>query len=65
MRFALSEALGAEVGWEGSTKTVTIFQGDKEIKIVIGKKDYTINGEKNLMDTGGTLLKEKADSLYL
>ena len=53
----VSEALGAEVGWEGSTKTVTISQGDKEIKIVIGKKDYTINGEKNLMDTEA-LLKE-------
>ncbi len=53
----VSEALGAEVGWEGSTKTVTISQGDKEIKIVIGKKEYTINGEKNLMDTEA-LLKE-------
>ncbi len=53
----VSEALGAEVSWEGSTKTVTISQGDKEIKIVIGKKDYTINGEKNLMDTEA-LLKE-------
>ncbi|PQQ65623.1 copper amine oxidase N-terminal domain-containing protein [Acetivibrio saccincola] len=53
----VSEALGAEVSWEGSTKTVTISQGDKEIKIVIGKKDYTINGEKNLMDTKA-LLKE-------
>jgi len=53
----VSEALGAEVGWEGSTKTVTISQGDKEIKIVIGKKDYTINGEKSLMDTEA-LLKE-------
>ncbi|AUG57080.1 copper amine oxidase N-terminal domain-containing protein [Acetivibrio saccincola] len=53
----VSEALGAEVGWEGSTKTVTISQGDKEIEIVIGKKDYTINGEKNLMDTEA-LLKE-------
>ncbi|WP_157942996.1 copper amine oxidase N-terminal domain-containing protein [Acetivibrio saccincola] len=53
----VSEALGAEVGWEGSTKTVTISQRDKEIKIVIGKKDYTINGEKSLMDTEA-LLKE-------
>ncbi len=53
----VSEALGAKVDWEGSTKTVTISQGDKEIKIVIGKKDYTINGEKNLMDTEA-LLKE-------
>jgi hypothetical protein len=53
----VSEALGAEVSWEGSTKTVTISQGDKEIKIVIGKKEYTINGEKNLMDTEA-LLKE-------
>jgi hypothetical protein len=53
----ISEALGAEVGWEGSTKTVTISQGDKEINIVIGKMEYTINGEKNLMDTEA-LLKE-------
>ena len=53
----VSEALGAEVSWEGSTKTVTISQRDKEIKIVIGKKDYTINGEKSLMDTEA-LLKE-------
>jgi hypothetical protein len=55
----VSEALGAEVGWEGSTKTVTISQGDKEIKIVIGKKDYTINGEKNLMDTEALLKEER------
>ncbi|PQQ65640.1 hypothetical protein B9R14_01885 [Acetivibrio saccincola] len=53
----VSEALGAEVSWEGSIKTVTISQRDKEIKIVIGKKDYTINGEKSLMDTEA-LLKE-------
>ena len=53
----VSEALGAKVDWEGKTKTVTISQGDKEIKIVIGKKEYTINGEKNLMDTEA-LLKE-------
>ena len=51
----ISEALGAEVEWNGSTKTVTISQGSKKIEIVIGKKDYTINGKKSSMDTEALL----------
>lgn len=53
----VSEALGASVGWDGDTKTVTISQGSKKIEVVIGKMDYTINGEKSEMDTEA-LLKE-------
>ena len=44
----VSKTLGAEVGWEGSTKTVTISQGDKEIKDSNWKKDYLIEMVKRI-----------------
>ncbi len=39
----ISEAFGAEVGWDGATQTITITAKDKdEIKMVIGKQDYEV-----------------------
>jgi len=32
----VSEALGADVGWDGKTKTVTIEQGKNKISLVVG-----------------------------
>ncbi|TYQ16043.1 UNVERIFIED_CONTAM: copper amine oxidase-like protein [Acetivibrio alkalicellulosi] len=47
----VSEALGANVGWEQSTRTVSIVHTNKRIEIAIGKKEFTIDGIKNEMDT--------------
>ncbi|MFD1175458.1 copper amine oxidase N-terminal domain-containing protein [Paenibacillus puldeungensis] len=47
----VSEALGAEVKWDGPTKTVTINQDSNVITLILGKKPYDINGQTKQMDT--------------
>ncbi len=42
---AISEEMGAEVGYEHETRTVTILDGDNEIVLKIGKATAYINGE--------------------
>ncbi len=39
----ITEAFGAEVGWDGDTKTVTLSYPDVEISLVIGSKTATVN----------------------
>ncbi len=55
----VSEALGADVGWDGKTKTVTIEQGKNKISLVVGKSEYTVNGKKMKMDTSVLLLEDR------
>jgi hypothetical protein len=55
----VSEALGADVGWDGKTKTVTIEQGRNKITLVVGKSDYTVNGKTMEMDTTVLLLEDR------
>jgi len=55
----VSEALGADVGWDGKTKTVTIEQGKNKITLVVGKSEYTVNGKKMKMDTSVLLLEDR------
>ncbi len=50
LRF-ISENLGANVRWDGKTKTVTITDGDKTIKLVEGKKTVSVNGKTVSIDT--------------
>ncbi|WP_223068029.1 copper amine oxidase N-terminal domain-containing protein [Paenibacillus caui] len=47
----VSEALGADVGWTGATKTVTVKLDDNVITLVLGQKEYDTNGQKQQMDT--------------
>ncbi|WP_199925766.1 copper amine oxidase N-terminal domain-containing protein [Paenibacillus bouchesdurhonensis] len=46
----VSEALGAKVGWDAATKTVTIELEDNRITLVLGNKEYLLNGESKQMD---------------
>jgi uncharacterized protein YkwD len=43
------ENLGSEIGWDQSTKTVTITRGDTEVKLTIGSKTAYINGKKTTL----------------
>jgi N-acetylmuramoyl-L-alanine amidase len=46
----ISEAFGAEVGWDGPTKTVTITLGDTEIKMTIDRPIALVNGVETMLD---------------
>jgi len=50
LRF-IAEALGAEVGWNGETRQVTIASGGNTIVLTIDSESYTLNGEPYTMDT--------------
>ncbi|RXE57692.1 copper amine oxidase N-terminal domain-containing protein [Acetivibrio mesophilus] len=53
----VGEALGADVGWDGNTKKVTITLNGRKVVLQIGNKNYEVNGQKKQMDTVA-LLKE-------
>lgn len=44
------ESLGAEVAWDGDTKTVTAKSGDQTIKLTIGSKIASVNGSEIQLD---------------
>lgn len=41
----ISEAFGAEVGWEGETKTITVDYEDRRIVLQIDNKEAVVNGQ--------------------
>lgn len=47
----VSENLGAEVTWDGSTNTATIVKDDLTVKFTTAVKTYTVNDEAKEMDT--------------
>lgn len=47
----ISEALGAEVLWDGKAKKATISLEGKTMGVYIGKKSYELNGKTKQMDT--------------
>lgn len=55
----ISESLGAEVGWEEETETVTITQGETTIQMQLGKQEYTVNGEMKTMDVEATIMRDR------
>ncbi len=42
---AVSESLGATVGWNGTTRAVTIQQPDQRIQFIVGSTVATVNGQ--------------------
>ncbi|HSH35324.1 N-acetylmuramoyl-L-alanine amidase family protein [Schnuerera sp.] len=50
----IAERYGAEVSWEQKTKTATLKQEGKEIKITINSQDMYINGEKKPIEGSTT-----------
>ena len=55
----VSEALGADVGWDGNTKTVTVEQARNKISLVVGKSEYTVNSKKMEMDTSVIIVEDR------
>ncbi|WP_211744942.1 N-acetylmuramoyl-L-alanine amidase family protein [Paenibacillus sp. Marseille-Q4541] len=53
----VSEELGYSVGWEQKTKTVTIIQDKKVIKMVAGQKTATVDGSKINLDIAPVIKK--------
>lgn len=47
----VSEGLGADVSWNAETRTVTMTSNNKEVQLVVGKKQATINGKTVVFDT--------------
>ena len=43
---AIFESMGATVGWDGETRTVTGQTEDKIIKLIIGDKTALVNNQK-------------------
>jgi len=55
----VSEALGAEVGWNGEAKEVTVELNSRKVVLTIDKKDYKINNQSYQMDTVALLLESR------
>ncbi|WP_246132043.1 copper amine oxidase N-terminal domain-containing protein [Paenibacillus hemerocallicola] len=47
----VAEALGAKVGWEAESQSVPIQKDDQRIRLTIGSKVATVNGEDVAFDT--------------
>ena len=54
---AISEEMGAEVGYEHETRTVTILDGDNEIVLKIGETTAYINGEVTELDVPANVIE--------
>jgi LEA14-like dessication related protein len=46
----VSEGLGADVGWDADTKTITIKSGDTTVIVTIDKDVGTVNGEEKSLE---------------
>ncbi|MGI6604698.1 MAG: stalk domain-containing protein [bacterium] len=55
----VSEGLGAQVHWDDKTRSVTVFSGGQEIKLGIGEKTATVNGEKRQIDAPAMIIKNR------
>lgn len=42
----IGESLGAEIGWEDATRTITVIKNDKTIKLTLDKKEVYVNDQK-------------------
>ena len=47
---AIFEALEAEVGWDGETRTVTAQKGESNMELKIGETTYKVNDEEKTLD---------------
>ncbi|MDY6313788.1 MAG: stalk domain-containing protein [Clostridia bacterium] len=52
----VAESLGADVDWDDATKTVTVTNGTKTIKLVIDSNIATIDGEEVEIDVPATII---------
>ena len=55
----VSEALGAQVDWNGDTKKVTVELNNRKVVLTIDKKAYEISGQSFEMDTVALLIESR------
>lgn len=56
---AIFEALGAEVGWDGATRTVTATKGETTISLAIDSDQLYVNGEAKTIDVPATIINDR------
>ncbi len=56
---AIFEALGAQVSWDGTTKTVTAKKDDTTVTLCIGKKEITVNGMGKELDIAPQIVHDR------
>ena len=54
----ISEAFGAEVKWDGETKSVKIVDGETEISLQIASNTAVVNGEEKTLDAAPELTND-------
>lgn len=56
----VSETLGADVGWNGKSREVSVKHEvkEKDIKLWVNKENYTLNGQNKTMDTSAVLTQK-------
>ena len=54
------EALGATVGWDDATQTVTVERGETLVTLTIGESYITVNGERKEQDVPALLINSRA-----
>ena len=55
----VSEALGAEVTWNGATQSVTVVQEGKTIVLVIGQRNVTVEGRTVSLDVPARIINSR------
>ncbi len=55
----VATGLGAYVSWDGQTQTVTISKGSDTIKLTIGEKQATKNGQVLTFDTSASIVNSR------
>ncbi|MFZ5596714.1 MAG: stalk domain-containing protein [Bacillota bacterium] len=55
----VAEELGANVGWNGVTRIVSITKGDTSISLTIGRREASVNGRVIALDTEAVLKNDR------
>lgn len=55
----LSEQMGATVGWDQATKTVTISRAGRTVKMVLGQTTYWVDGVVKTMDAPAEVVSQR------
>lgn len=55
----ISEGIGAEVGWEEQTGTVSVKEGGKTVKLVIGSRKMDIDGKITTLDVPAETINDR------
>lgn len=56
---AIFEALGAEVAWDGNTRTVIAVKGTRKVNIRIDSTDATVNGFQKTLDVPAKIIQNR------